>query len=60
MVDLYEHRVLIAEVLKEHQPITDSEKREHVCACGLKFHFIDAKAWHRHATAMILGALSSV
>jgi acetone carboxylase gamma subunit len=56
----YEHRDLVAAVLKEHQPNTDNEKRVHRCACGLEFHFVDARAWHRHAAAMVLGALNEV
>lgn len=57
---LYEQRDKVAEVLKAHQPTTDQAKSLYRCTCGLEFHFVDAKAWHRHAAAMVLGALVDV
>jgi hypothetical protein len=47
--DIDARREKVAEILRAHQPTTDNEKRVHHCACGLEFHFVDAKAWHRHA-----------
>ena len=58
-MNLFDRRTEIAEVLKAHQPTTNTEKRVYVCACGLEFHFIDAKAWHRHAAMMVVNALKN-
>ncbi len=47
----------IAAILKAHFPKEDATKHEIVCCCGWKAHFIDAKAWHRHAAAMVWNEL---
>jgi hypothetical protein len=46
---------MIAEVLERHVP--QMTNRIIQCGCGREGHLIDAKAWHRHAAAMVWNRL---
>jgi hypothetical protein len=49
----WDQHAAIADVLREHMPAADPVTRLIRCGCGWEAHFIDAKAWHRHAAAMV-------
>ncbi len=45
--------------LKAHQPNTNVLGETH-CTCGMIFRAVDARGWHRHAAAMVLGAIGAL
>ena len=56
--DIWDSLPAVARTLEEHMP-THYQGRDLLrCRCGLEFRFIDAKAWHRHAAAMVLNELT--
>lgn len=55
--DPWDWQQKLAEVLREHITQVDDKRREILCACGLKFGFVDAKKWERHAAAMVINAI---
>lgn len=49
----------LANVLHAHQP-RSAPLGGTVCACGMTFKAVDARAWHRHAAAMVANYLSPI
>lgn len=49
----------LAKVLLAHKPQETADGDTH-CACGLKFKRIDARAWHRHAAAMVINYVAAL
>jgi hypothetical protein len=49
---------IVANTLLAHKPQA-SPLGETTCACGLTFMVVDARAWHRHAAAMVCISLNS-
>lgn len=56
--DLWDSLGVIAAALEAHLPTHYEGQTYIACQCGLVFNFVDAKAWHRHAAAMVLHAVA--